>query len=97
MGAGEETEADAEEVASPPISYWAIGSPTCTTSSSETSHSTSTPSSGAGTSLSTLSVAISTTAWSASTFAPASTRNLIIVASATLSPILGRRISMIAM
>ena len=79
---------------SPSIANSAMGWPTRTTSPSETNFLTKTPSSGAGTSESTLSVAISINGSSAETRWPSSTDHLMMVASATLSPIFGRRISM---
>ncbi len=55
-----------------------------------------TPSSGLGTSVSTLSVATSITDWSSSTRAPSSTSHFVMVASITPSPIAGRTISILA-
>ena len=71
-----------------------MGWPTFTTSPSFTSFFNKMPSCGAGTSVSTLSVAISTMGSSAFTASPSFFNHLMMVASATLSPILGSSISM---
>jgi hypothetical protein len=63
--------------------------PTCTTSPSLNNFFNKIPPLGAGTSESTLSVAISKTVSSASILSPTFLFHFIIVASATLSPILG--------
>ena len=77
-------------LSSPPsVSNIANGSPTCTTSSASNNISTNFPSCVDGTSESTLSVAISTIVSSISTMSPTFFDHEIIVASETLSPILG--------
>ena len=82
--AGAETLAEAASV-----SMMAITAPTLTTSPSLNNVLTSLPDTGDGTSESTLSVAISNTDSSLSILSPAFLTHLMIVASATLSPILG--------
>ena len=66
-----------------------ITAPTCTTSPSLNRRFIKVPSKGEGISLSTLSVAISKTVSSILILSPSFLLHLIIVASATLSPILG--------
>src|SRR4029077_10531617 len=90
-GAGAEGAAVASTIA--PVDNIAIGFPTGITSPSLQSFLTNTPSDGAGISESTLSVAISTIVSSAFTLSPSFLTHLIIVASVTLSPILGINIS----
>ena len=75
--------------ASTAVSIMAIVAPTATTSSFSNKTSTKVPSTSDGTSESTLSVAISTIASSNSIVSPTSFNQDVIVASATLSPILG--------
>ena len=74
---------------SPSISITAIVSPTLTTSSFSNKISIKVPATSLGTSESTLSVAISTTASSNSIESPMSFNQAVMVASATLSPIFG--------
>ena len=71
------------------VSITATTCPTFITSSTLKSFSTKIPSTSLGISLSTLSVAISTTGSSKSTLSPTSFNHDVNVASATLSPILG--------
>ena len=79
------------------VSIIAIVSPTLTTASTSNNISTKVPSTSLGTSESTLSVAISTIASSSSMLSPIFFNQDVIVASATLSPILGSFTSNIAM
>ena len=72
------------------VSIIAIAVPTCATSFTSAMIFTSVPFTGDGTSLSTLSVATSTTLSSASMASPTFFNQVVIVASATDSPILGR-------
>ena len=74
--------------------FWSVSMtakvwPTSTTASVSNFFSSKTPLTSLGTSLSTLSVEISTTDSSTSTRSPTSFNQVFIVASATLSPILG--------
>ena len=71
------------------VSTMAKVCPTCTISSFANNCSTKTPETSLGTSLSTLSVAISSTTSSASILSPTCFNQLVMVASATLSPIFG--------
>ena len=71
------------------VSIIAITAPTFTISPSLNNVFTNVPATGEGTSESTLSVAISNTDSSASIASPAAFTHLMMVASATLSPIFG--------
>ena len=88
MDIGVSTTVSTREV-SPSISIMAIVSPTVTTSSFSKNISIKVPATSLGTSESTLSVAISTTASSNSIRSPTSFNQAVMVASATLSPIFG--------
>src|SRR6185312_7402681 len=80
----------------PSVEIIAIALPTGITSPSLHSFFSNIPSDGAGISESTLSVAISNSVSSAFTLSPSFLSHLIIVASITLSPILGITISVCA-